>query len=66
MDRCVELTHVSSLFLQPLQVMVVAQVRSVQPQTTNIVYRLDDSTAEYEARQWVDPNSDDETKRDIR
>lgn len=46
--------------------MVVAQVRSVQPQTTNIVYRLDDSTAEYEARQWVDPNSDDETKRNIR
>ncbi|KAI0721081.1 hypothetical protein C8T65DRAFT_254659 [Cerioporus squamosus] len=47
------------------QVMVVAQVLSVQAQTTNIVYMLDDGTARYEARQWVDPNSDDETKREI-
>ncbi|TFK91040.1 replication protein A subunit RPA32, partial [Polyporus arcularius HHB13444] len=47
------------------QVMVVAAVLSVQAQTTNVVYLLDDGTANYEARQWVDPNSDDETKREI-
>ncbi|KAI0807389.1 hypothetical protein C8Q74DRAFT_1227356 [Fomes fomentarius] len=48
------------------QIMVVAQVLSVQPQTTNVVYSLNDATASYEARQWVDPNSEeDSSKREI-
>ena len=47
--------------------MVVAQVLSVQPQTTNVVYMLNDGTAGYEARQWVDPNNEEEGgKREIR
>ncbi|KAI0709247.1 hypothetical protein C8Q76DRAFT_742641 [Earliella scabrosa] len=48
------------------QIMVVAQVLSVQPQTTNVVYMLNDGTAGYEARQWVDPNNEEEGgKREI-
>ncbi|KAH9946108.1 replication protein A subunit RPA32 [Epithele typhae] len=48
------------------QVMVVAQALSVQAQTTNCVYMLDDGTARFEARQWVDANSDDEDRVDIK
>ena len=49
------------------KIMVVAQVLSVQPQTTNVVYMLNDGTAGYEARQWVDPNSEEDSgKREIR
>lgn len=39
---------------------VVAQVLSIQPQTTNCIYLLNDGTANMEARQWVDANTDDE------
>ncbi|KAL1947910.1 hypothetical protein VTO73DRAFT_13634 [Trametes versicolor] len=42
------------------QVTVVAQVLSIQPQTTNCIYLLNDGTANMEARQWVDANTDDE------
>ncbi|KAI0636961.1 hypothetical protein C8Q77DRAFT_537691 [Trametes polyzona] len=47
------------------QVTVVAQVLSVQPQTTNHTYLLNDGTANFEARQWVEANADeDQSKRD--
>ncbi|KAI0374901.1 replication protein A subunit RPA32 [Pilatotrama ljubarskyi] len=42
------------------QVTAVAQVLSVQPQTTNYIYLLNDGTANMEARQWVDANTDEE------
>ncbi|KAI0362110.1 replication protein A subunit RPA32 [Trametes cingulata] len=42
------------------QVTTVAQVLSVQPQTTNYIYLLNDGTANMEARQWVEANADDE------
>ncbi|KAH9854240.1 replication protein A subunit RPA32 [Lenzites betulinus] len=44
------------------QVTVVAQVLSVQPQTTNCIYFLHDGTAAMEARQWMDPNTEEENK----
>ena len=42
------------------QVSVVAQVLTVQKQATNVVYNLDDGTAQIEARHWVDPSAMDE------
>ncbi|EJF65865.1 replication protein A subunit RPA32 [Dichomitus squalens] len=42
------------------QVTVVAHVLSVQAQTTNCVYLLDDGTAQFEARQWVDANNEED------
>ncbi|KAI8998628.1 replication protein A subunit RPA32 [Trametes punicea] len=42
------------------QVTTIAQVLSVQPQTTNYIYLLNDGTANMEARQWVDANADEE------
>ncbi len=54
------------LQLIPLcKVTVVAHVLSVQAQTTNCVYLLDDGTAQFEARQWVDANNEEDGKREI-
>lgn len=47
------------------KVTVVAHVLSVQAQTTNCVYLLDDGTAQFEARQWVDANNEEDGKREI-
>ncbi|KAI0670372.1 replication protein A subunit RPA32 [Trametes maxima] len=41
------------------QVTTVAHVISVQPQTTNNIYFLNDGTANMEARQWVNANDDE-------
>ena len=46
--------------LMGYQVSVVAQVLTVQKQATNVVYNLDDGTAQIEARHWVDPSAMDE------
>jgi len=42
------------------QVTVVALVKTVQYQTTNIVYNLTDGTGDIEARHWVDSSTADE------
>ncbi|KAI0780923.1 replication protein A subunit RPA32 [Trametes elegans] len=42
------------------QFTTIAQVLSVQPQTTNCTYLLNDGTANMEARQWVDANTEEE------
>ncbi|KAI0748134.1 replication protein A subunit RPA32 [Daedaleopsis nitida] len=47
------------------QITVVAQVLSVQAQTTNVVYMLNDGTARYEARLWINPNNEEEGQREI-
>ncbi|KAF6755434.1 hypothetical protein DFP72DRAFT_896888 [Ephemerocybe angulata] len=39
-------------------VSVVAQAVSIQPQATNCVYHLDDGTGRFEARHWVDQESE--------
>lgn len=58
--------HILSLpFRPPYKVTVVAHVLSVQAQTTNCVYLLDDGTAQFEARKWVDANNEEEGKREI-
>ncbi|OBZ75358.1 Replication factor A protein 2 [Grifola frondosa] len=44
------------------QVTVVAHVMSVQVQTTNRVYWLDDGTGRMEARHWVDSGSEDDSE----
>ena len=49
-----------------LKIMVVAQVLSVQAQTTNVVYLLNDGTARYEARVWVPNNEEDASRPEIR
>ncbi|KAK1831399.1 hypothetical protein QBC39DRAFT_426130 [Podospora conica] len=36
------------------QVTLVGQIRSVQPQTTNITYRIDDGTGLTDVKKWVD------------
>lgn len=41
------------------QVTVVGQVRAVNPQPTNITYRLDDGTATLDVRKWVDEKAVD-------
>ncbi len=38
------------------QITIVGQVRAVNPQPTNITYRLDDGTALIEVKKWVDPD----------
>ncbi|PPQ73019.1 hypothetical protein CVT26_014667 [Gymnopilus dilepis] len=45
------------------QVTVVGQVVSVQKQTTNSVYSIDDGTGRIEARQWIDSSSDDDSSK---
>lgn len=42
------------------QVTVVGQVRSVNPQATNITYRLDDGTATIDVKKWVDAERADD------
>ena len=62
--------RICSCILSPtsisIQVMIVDHVISVQPHTTTCVYLQHDGTAQYEARQWVDANNDDEEKTSIR
>ncbi|KAK3318535.1 hypothetical protein B0H66DRAFT_557603 [Apodospora peruviana] len=43
------------------QVTVVGQVRAVNPQATNITYRLDDGTAIMDVKKWVDAEKADDT-----
>ncbi|KAI0928429.1 hypothetical protein AcW1_005676 [Taiwanofungus camphoratus] len=45
------------------QVTVVAQVISIQTQTTNSVYWLDDGTGRLEARHWVDSGNEEDSER---
>lgn len=45
------------------QVTLVAQVVTVQVQTTNCVYWLDDGTGRYEARHWVDSTNEEDTEK---
>lgn len=42
------------------QVTLVGQVRSVNPQTTNITYRVDDGTAVIDVKKWVDAEKADD------
>ncbi|KAK0751166.1 hypothetical protein B0T18DRAFT_401930 [Schizothecium vesticola] len=41
------------------QITLVGQVRSVQPQTTNITYRIDDGTGLTDVKKWVDAEKAD-------
>ncbi|KAI1760866.1 replication protein A, subunit RPA32 [Hypoxylon sp. FL1150] len=41
------------------QVTFVGMVRQINPQTTNITYRLDDGTGVMEVKQWLDPDKAD-------
>ncbi|KAK0722176.1 hypothetical protein B0T26DRAFT_800986 [Lasiosphaeria miniovina] len=43
------------------QVTVVGQVRAVNPQTTNITYKLDDGTAVMDVKKWVDAEKADDS-----
>jgi len=45
------------------QVTVVAQVISIQAQTTNCVYWLDDGSGRIEARHWVDSSSTEDSEK---
>ncbi|PPQ87992.1 hypothetical protein CVT25_001071 [Psilocybe cyanescens] len=45
------------------QATVVGQVVSVQKQTTNFVYMVDDGTGKMEARHWVDNSNEDESTK---
>jgi len=47
------------------QVSIIGQVASVQKQTTNSVYVLDDGTGSLEARQWVDSEAEESTSGGI-
>ncbi|KAK3323506.1 replication factor-A protein [Cercophora scortea] len=42
------------------QVTVVGQVRAVNPQATNITYKLDDGTATMDVKKWVDAEKADD------
>ncbi|CCM04607.1 uncharacterized protein FIBRA_06789 [Fibroporia radiculosa] len=44
------------------QITIVAQVISIQSQTTNCVYWLDDGTGRMEARHWVDAQEEDQDR----
>lgn len=39
------------------QLTIVGQVRAVNPQTTNVTYRLDDGTGTIDVKDWVDPEA---------
>ncbi|KAL1846406.1 hypothetical protein VTK73DRAFT_290 [Phialemonium thermophilum] len=43
------------------QVTLVGQVRSVNPQSTNITYRLDDGTGSIDVKRWVDAERPDDS-----
>ncbi|KAH9484363.1 Replication factor A protein 2 [Psilocybe cubensis] len=45
------------------QITVVGQVVSIQKQTTNCVYMIDDGTGKMEARHWVDNSNEDDSSR---
>lgn len=45
------------------QVTFVGMVRQINPQTTNITYRLDDGTGIMEVKQWLDPDKADGESR---
>ncbi|GBE82162.1 Replication factor A protein [Sparassis crispa] len=45
------------------QITVVAVVVTVQVQTTNCIYWLDDGTGRFEARHWVDSSNEEEAER---
>ncbi|KAF9562546.1 replication protein A subunit RPA32 [Agrocybe pediades] len=45
------------------QTTIVGQVVSIQKQTTNCVYTIDDGTGVIEARQWLDASNEDEAKK---
>jgi replication factor A2 len=42
------------------QVTIVGQVRSINPQTTNVTYRVDDGTGVIDVKKWVDPEHPEE------
>lgn len=44
------------------QVTIVGQVRSVNPQSTNITYRLDDGTGTMDVKKWVDPDKQEDAE----
>ncbi|GAB1318981.1 Replication factor A protein 2 [Madurella fahalii] len=43
------------------QVTIVGQVRSVNPQTTNITYKIDDGTAVIDVKKWIDAEKADDS-----
>ncbi|EPS98543.1 replication protein A subunit RPA32, partial [Fomitopsis schrenkii] len=45
------------------QITVIGQVVSINSQTTNCVYWLDDGTGRMEARHWVDAGTDEDSER---
>ncbi|KAI4870089.1 replication protein A, subunit RPA32 [Hypoxylon rubiginosum] len=45
------------------QVTFVGMVRQINPQTTNITYRLDDGTGIMEVKLWLDPDKQDSESR---
>ncbi|KAF8163362.1 hypothetical protein B0H34DRAFT_320662 [Crassisporium funariophilum] len=45
------------------QVTVVGQVASIQTQTTNCVYSIDDGTGRMEARHWIDSSTDEDASK---
>jgi len=45
------------------QVTIVGHVSSIQAQTTNCVYVIDDGTGRIEARHWVDSNSEEDAEK---
>lgn len=49
----------SFLSFLPSQVSVVAIVRSINEGPTNVSYKIEDGTAEMDAKIWVDKNNDD-------
>jgi replication factor A2 len=48
--------------LNHTQLTVVGQVRAVNPQATNITYRLDDGTGQIDVKKWVDAEKQDDTE----
>ena len=47
------------------QITFVGQVRSIQQQTTNITYKLDDGTGIVEVKQWIDSDANTDDKMDV-
>lgn len=44
------------------QVTIVGQIRSVNPQPTNITYRLDDGTGTIDVKKWVDADKEEDAE----
>lgn len=42
------------------QITFVGQVRSVNPQSTNITYKIDDGTGQVEVKKWIDADKHDD------